>query len=119
MDKKPYDNKSYITRYVAGRQDTGGSFSVTVNLTHDTEGTIAQWEKAIQEYNTAQASGKELWFEICHPVMPKAWFIIVQMPQKIPVPEFSQNELLTVEIPLTIEEYKGMSEKVTPASVNV
>ena len=40
--------------------------------------------------------------------------IIAQPPLHIPVPEFSQNELQTVEMTFTIEEYKGMMEGTEP-----
>lgn len=119
MDKKPYDNKTYITRYIAGRQDSGGSFSITVNITDDEEGTIKQWTKAISAYNEAEQDGKGFWFEIWHPTMQNGWFIVVQLPQVMPMPEFNQNEVLTVEIPLTINDYKGMSAKIEPTDIAV
>lgn len=111
--------EDYITRYIAGRQDSGGSFSVTVNLTDDEEGTIKQWQKAIADYNSAELDGKGVWFEIWHPTMQNGWFIVVQLPQVMPMPEFNQNEVLTVEIPLTINDYKGMSAKIEPTDIAV
>lgn len=86
-----------------------------MNLNAD---TIKEWEDAIVAYNTGmkEATPLETWFEVCHPTMNKAWFVVVQLPQEIPMPEFTQNELLTVEIPLTISDYKGMSTKVEPTA---
>jgi hypothetical protein len=37
---------------------------------------------------------------------------VAQPPEQIPQPEIGQNELLTVEMNLTIEEYKGMDTAV-------
>lgn len=97
-----------ITRYVKGRADTGGSFPVTVNATSD---TITEWETLISAYN-ALSGGKRMWFETIIPGFEKAFFVVAQPPEQIPQPEIGQNELLTMEMNLTIEEYKGMDTKV-------
>lgn len=101
-----------ITRYIAGRQDTGGTFAVTVNLTDD---TIAEWESLISASKTAQESGKSTWFTVWSPYLSKAFFIVAEPPKHIPMPESNQNELQTVEMTLVINEYKGMAEKIEPA----
>ncbi len=97
-----------ITRYVKGRADTGGSFPVTVNATSD---TITEWENLISAYK-ALSGGKRMWFETIIPGFEKAFFVVAQPPEQIPQPEIGQNELLTMEMNLTIEEYKGMDTKV-------
>lgn len=97
------------TKYVAGRADTGGDWNVTVNFTDE---TVSEWETLISAYNTAQASGLNLWFEITLPNQSDAFFVIAQPPQQLPMPEIGQNELLTMEISLTVVEYKGWDTKV-------
>ena len=97
-----------ITRYVKGRADTGGSFAVTVNATSD---TITEWETLISAYK-ALSGGKRMWFETIIPGFEKAFFVVAQPPEQIPQPEIGQNELLTMEMNLTIEEYKCMDTKV-------
>lgn len=97
-----------LTRYVKGRADTGGSFTVTVNLTEE---TLAEWTALITAY-AALTGGKRMWFETVIPGFEKSFFVVAQPPEQIPQPEFSQNELLTVEMNLTIEEYKGMDATV-------
>lgn len=98
-----------VSRYVQGRADTGGSFPVTVNATPE---TIAEWEEVISEYKTAAAAGKRMWFETIVPGFEEAFFAVAQPPTAIPQPEIGQNELLTIEMSLTIEEYIGMEAKV-------
>lgn len=98
-----------VERSVAGRASTGGKFNVTVNITDE---TIAEWTTLIDEYN-ALTDAKKMWFQVSAPGLAKAFFVVGQPPQEIPMPDMSQNELLTVEIPLTIEEYKGMDTKVS------
>ena len=97
-----------ITRYVKGRADTGGSFAVTVNFTSD---TVKEWKDLITAYK-ALSGGKRMWFETIIPGVTNSFFVIAQPPEEIPQPEIGQNELLTVEMNLTIEEYKGLDTSV-------
>ena len=97
-----------ITRYVKGRADTGGSFAVTVNFTSD---TVKEWQDLITAYK-ALSGGKRMWFETIIPGVTNSFFVVAQPPEEIPQPEIGQNELLTVEMNLTIEEYKGLDTSV-------
>jgi len=99
-----------ISRYISGRQDTGGTWTVTFNLTDE---VIVQLETMIEEYK-ALTGGKKMWFEVWSPYLTKAFYIIAQPPIHIPMPEEAQNELQTVEMTFTIEEYKGMDEAIKP-----
>lgn len=101
--------EDYVSKYIQGRGDTGGSFPVTVNFTEE---TADQWADVISAYNTAKASGLRMWFETIVPGFDDGFFVVAQPPTAIPQPEMGQNELLTVEMTLTIEEYKGMEAKV-------
>lgn len=103
--------EDYLTRYIAGRADTGGSCSVTVNATSD---TIAEWKDVFTASQTATAQGGGLWFEVWSPYLSDGFFFIAQTPTEFPMPEQGQNELMTVEIPLTIVEYKGLATSVEP-----
>ena len=98
-----------VSRYVQGRADTGGSFNVTINVTPE---TIEAWSDLIAEYEVAKETGLRMWFETIIPGFDKAFFVVAQPPTAIPQPEFGQNDLLIIEMPLTIEEYKGMDTKV-------
>lgn len=101
------------SKYIAGRADTGGTISVTVNLTPD---TIDEWDDLISAYNTAHASSKQVWFQVGSSGLGgDSFFFIAEPPQDIPMPESNQNELWTVEIPLAIVEYKGLDTAVTPS----
>lgn len=102
-----------VTRYIAGRQDTGGTVPVTVNLT---DNTVTEWEALIAASKTAQEEGKSTWFTVWSPYLAKAFFIVAEPPKHIPLPESNQNELQTVEMTLVINEYKGMAEKIEPTA---
>ena len=97
---------------MAGRQDTGGSFPITINVTDD---TIAEWEALIAAYN-AKDNDEALYFEVWSPYLTRAFFIKAQPPQKLPMSEMAQNELQTTEIGCTIEEYIGMDTAVEPVA---
>ena len=100
--------EDFITRYVKGRADTGGSFPVTVNFTSD---TVEEWQDLITAYK-ALSGGKRMWFETIIPGITNSFFVVAQPPEEIPQPEIGQNELLTLEMNLTIEEYKGLDTSV-------
>lgn len=97
-----------VTRNIKGRADTGGTWAVTVNFTADTK---KEWTDLIAAYK-ALTGGKRMWFEVLHPQLEDAFFVVAQPPEQIPMPETGQNELWTIEMNLTIEEYKGMDTKV-------
>jgi hypothetical protein len=107
--------EDYISRYVEGRADTGGSFSVTVNFTEE---TAAEWKTLISAYESRGTGGK-MWFETIIPNVTQGFFVVAQPPSEIPQPEFGQNELLTVDMNLTIEEYKGLDTKVAFTTTDV
>ena len=107
--------EDFISRYVAGRQDTGGTWPVTFNLTGE---VTTQLETMISAYNTGKSQSTPLrtWFEVWHPQMSKGFYVVAQPPQVLPMPEFGQNALQTIEISLTIEEYKGQDTAIEPTA---
>lgn len=100
-----------VTRSVAGRGTSAGNFTIGVNATN---ATIAEWEQVIAEYKEIMDDGLRVWWQVSSPSLDRAYFVAAQPPLEIPMPDFSQNELLVVEIPLTIDQFLGMQEKVTP-----
>lgn len=97
-----------VSSYIRGRADTGGSFPITVNLTPETQ---KEWAKVITDY-AALDGGKRMWFETIIPGFAESFFVVAQPPTAIPQPEIEQNGLLTAEMNLTIEEYRGMEASV-------
>jgi len=98
-----------VEKSVAGRASTGATWEVVINYTPD---TADEWTDLISAYNTGKASQLQTWFEVIVPGMTDAFFCIAEPPQEIPMPELSQNSLLTVTMSLTIVDYKGTSAKV-------
>lgn len=100
-----------IKKYVAGIGDTGGSTTLTFNLTN---GTTSEIEGMISAYNTAKEADKEMWFEVWSPYLTKAFFFKGEPPQKIGMPEIGVNTVLQVEVPITVSDYHGLDTAVEP-----
>lgn len=99
-----------VTKNIAGRSDTGGSFTATFNLTSETKTELDAMLTAFAN----RATGMSMWFEVYHPNMADAYFIVAQPPAVLPMPDYTQNELMTVEIPFVIQDFKGPSTAVVP-----
>ena len=102
-----------ITKYIAGRQDSGGDWPVTFNYTSE---VATQLKAMIAAYNTGKQSNLNTWFEVWTPYATDAFYVVAQPPQKLPMPEMGQNELMTIEISLTIEDYKGEDTGIEPVA---
>lgn len=99
-----------IERTIAGRESTGGTFGITVNLTDE---TIEEWNDVISDYE-GLTGGKRMWFEVWSPYLTEAFYVVAQPPKHIAMPDFGQNEVLTVEMTMTIEEYIGLDTAIKP-----
>ena len=102
------------SRYVAGRQDTGGEWAPVFNLTDE---VITQLDTMMKAADTGIKSGFRTWFQVIVPNLTKAFFIVGQPGTKVPLPAMAQNELLTGSISISIDEYIGLDTKVEPAGV--
>ena len=98
------------TRNVAGRDTLTDSVNVTVNRTTE---TIKEWTDLITAYK-GLTGGKRMWFQEITPGITDAEFFVAQPPSILPISGKSQNTLLTMEIPLVLEEMIGTSAKVEP-----
>ena len=103
--------EDYVSKSIAGRQDSGGTWEVTFNHTEEVE---AQLVAMIQAYNTGKENNLRTWFEVWIPNATKAFYVVAQAPQKLPMPEFGQNGLLTIAIQFTIQEYIGTDDAIEP-----
>lgn len=95
--------KDKITRYIAGRADTGGTWSVTINLTDE---TMTEWDTVSSTY-AALTGGKRMWFQVTIPGITKSFFVVAQPHASMPFPDMDQNSLLVADMDLIIEEYIG------------
>lgn len=92
-------------RSIAGRQSTGGEWTVTFNATPESLSAISGMLSAGA---AARQNGTKIYFVVTIPGL--GTFTVSGQPgTKVPLPDISQNELLTVDISITIEEYIGFA----------
>lgn len=103
--------EDYQSRYIAGRQDTGGTWDVTFNLTDD---VIKELNEMLKAAETGLGDGKRTWFQVTFPSLKESFFIVGQPGTKIPLPAIAQNELLTGAISIAIDEYYGLATTIAP-----
>ena len=90
-----------VSRYVAGRATVTDSLAITINQTED---TMAEW---------AALLGKTICVMIDVPsITSQACFVVVTVPNQLPLSPIDQNGLLTMAINCTINNFIGWSEKV-------
>lgn len=100
-----------VSRYVAGRQDTGGTWNVTFNVCNE---VITLLETMMTAYE-GLTGGKGMWFEVWSPKRTNGYFVKAQPPKVLPMPEESQNSLETIQLSFTIEDVEGFATGVEPA----
>ena len=102
-----------ITRSIAGRQDTGGEWTFSFNLTNETEPV---YQKMLDDAAAGLTENKRTWFTVWSPYLEKAFFIVAQPGGHIPMPSIDQNALLVAELSLAIDEYKGLLTATKPTT---
>lgn len=70
IDSTTLAETEYMT-YVPGLKDLGGALEYGANLTDD---LITFWEACIEEFKTADTSGKAMWWCVIHPKLAKATY---------------------------------------------
>ena len=103
--------EDYVDRSIAGRASTGGTYSITVNVTPD---TMTEWAAVF----AASKANNGVWIQEWSPQNPTmSDWIFVQTPQQFPKAAKEQNSLLTVEITCAIVNYAGQAAAVDTPSV--
>ncbi len=96
IDSTTLEETEYMT-YVQGLKDLGGALEYGANLTDSLD---EFWEQALNDYETAAAAGKEMWWCISHPGLKKATFFTGQ-PAPIGINEASVNAMLETTLYIT------------------
>lgn len=103
--------EDYQTRYIAGRQDTGGAWDVSFHFTPETRPLI---KTMMSESAEALKTGLRTWFEVWSPSDTEAYYVVAQPGSKIPLPAISQNTTYTGSIVLAIDEIIEFDEAIEP-----
>lgn len=107
--------EDYQTRYIAGRQDTGGDWSVTFWITPETRPLL---HAMMQESAAGLLDNKRTWFEVWNPNDTEAVYVIGQPGTKIPFGGATQNEGYSGSIVIAIDEYKEYDDAIEPLLVS-
>ena len=83
--------------YIEGLKDLGGALSFLANYTTELE---SAWGDLVEEYQTAKAAGKAVWFEVKHPGLEKSVFFTGQ-PSAMGLPAMSVNSVLETNLYIT------------------
>lgn len=98
--------------YVQGLKDLGGALEYGANLTDD---LMDFWEDMLDEYETATAEGKQMWFAVVHPKLKKATFFVGQ-PSPIGINEASVNAMAETTLYITPQSAPIITDKPTAAA---
>lgn len=102
--------EDYVTQYVAGRQDTGGTWEIGFHM--DPDVSVPNIQELYESAATAKSSGLGIWFQVQFPDMADAFFVVAETGREIPLPEIAGNEAAIMSITLIISDYKGLDTKV-------
>lgn len=83
--------------YIEGLKDLGGALSFLANYTTELE---TAWGELVEEYQTAKAAGKAVWFEVKHPGLAKSVFFTGQ-PSAMGLPAMSVGAVLETNLFIT------------------
>ena len=99
------------SRYIAGRQDTGGSWDVSFHFTPENKPII---KKMMKDAAEGLKTNLRTWFEVWHPTDKEAYFVVGQPGSKIPLPSLSDNTTYTGSITIAIDEIKEFDTGIEP-----
>ena len=83
--------------YIEGLKDLGGALSFLANYTTELE---TAWAELVDEYKTAVAAGKSVWFEVKHPKLEKSVFFTGQ-PSDMGLPAMAVGNVLETNLYIT------------------
>lgn len=97
--------------YVKGLKDLGGALEYGANLTED---LIDFWETLLEEYETAAAAGKRMWFAVVHPKLTKATFFVGE-PSSLGLNEADVDSMYETTLYITPNSAPEWGDKPTAA----
>lgn len=96
IESTDLEQEEYKT-YVAGLKDPGGALEFGANFTQALQD---HWDQIVEEYKTALAEGKRMWFEISHPKLTKSAFFPGE-PAPMGLPETSPSSIFETTLYIT------------------
>lgn len=103
-----------VRQYAQGIADTGGNWPLTFGLSNDVVDAITTMRTA---YLAGKADGKATWFDVWFPNLEKSFYVIAE-PGMIPMPDIAVGNAAEIQIPCTINEYKGLDTAIEPTAAS-
>jgi hypothetical protein len=114
IDSTTLEEEEYMT-YIQGLKDLGGALEYGANLTED---LIDFWDDLMEEYETATAAGKSMWFAIVHPKLTTATYYVGE-PAPIGFNEATVGSMLETTLYITPNSAPVQADKPTTASSGI
>lgn len=111
IDVTPLAEQNF-RQYVAGLKDTGGTVTFTAN---NTDAFQTAWATLVSAYATGQASNKDTWFVIVHPMLAKAFYFTGE-PVSLGLSAASVNEALNAGANVIAGKVHGWDTKPTSST---
>lgn len=99
-----------IRQYAQGLADTGGDWPLTFGLNDAVIDALAAMRTASL---AGKAEGKATWFDVWFPDLAKSFYVIAE-PGMIPMPDIAVGNAAEIQVPCTINEYKGLDTAIEP-----
>ncbi len=101
-----------VRQYAAGITDTGGGWPLTFGLNNDVVDALTSMR---EESLTGKKSDLATWFVVWFPYLDESFYVIAE-PGMIPMPDISVGSAAEIQVPCTINEYKGLDEAIEPVA---
>ena len=99
-----------IRQYASGIADTGGEWPLTFGLNNEVvDALTAMRTKSLE----AKKNGLATWFVVWFPDLKDAFYVIAE-PGMIPMPDIAVGAAAEIQVPCTINEYKGLDKAIEP-----
>jgi hypothetical protein len=103
--------EDYEAKYIIGRADPGQTIPITVHMTKNTK---QEWQTLFDDFKNRASEDLRMWLEVYTPHMDDSFYLIVEPPEKVVLPDIGQNQLFLVEVNFIIKEYIGYDNPVKP-----
>lgn len=97
------------TQHLTGLRNQGDAKAFHANLTDD---FLTKWDALVSAYETAQASGKAMWFEITHPKLAKSFYFAGE-PTPLGFAGAEVDNALEIDAYITPQKIIGWADKST------
>ena len=101
--------EDYITKYAAGRQDTGGTWEIEFIM--DPDKSVKQIKELYSASKTAKETGLATWFEVVFPDMTDAFFVQLSADVRFHFQKLDRMKLQQCPFPLLSQITRDLKQR--------